>query len=75
VSYSSFGATAKKGKLRIALERKLMDAHGNGKVKVMIPRFPDCYGPNVTNKFMKSIFMAALSGKKARLDGKPRRST
>ena len=58
-------ATAKKGKLRITLERKLMDAHSNGKVKVVIPRFPDYYGPNVTNKLMKPIFMAALSGKKA----------
>jgi nucleoside-diphosphate-sugar epimerase len=58
-------ATGKKGKLRIVLERKLMDAHNNGKVKVVIPRFPDYYGPNVTNKLMKPIFMAALSGKKA----------
>ena len=52
-------ATAKKGKLRIALERKLTDAHSNGKVKVVIPRFPDYYGPNVTNKLMKPIFMAS----------------
>lgn len=42
-----------------------MDAHSDGKVKVVIPRFPDYYGPNVTNKLMKPIFMAALSGKKA----------
>jgi nucleoside-diphosphate-sugar epimerase len=42
-------ATSKKGKLRIALEKKLMDEHRNGKVKVVIPRFPDYYGPNVTN--------------------------
>jgi nucleoside-diphosphate-sugar epimerase len=62
-------ATAKKGKLRISLERKLMDAHNKGKVRVVIPRFPDYYGPNVTNKLMKPIFMAALSGKKARWIG------
>ena len=61
----ALAATAKKGKLRITLERKLMDAHSDGKVKVVIPRFPDYYGPNVTNKLMKPIFMAALSGKKA----------
>ena len=65
----ALAATSKKGKLRIALERKLMDAHSDGKVKVVIPRFPDYYGPNVTNKLMKSIFMAALSGKKARWVG------
>jgi nucleoside-diphosphate-sugar epimerase len=58
-------ATSKKGKLRIDLEKELMDAHGNGKVKVVIPRFPDYYGPNVTNNLMKPIFMAALSGKEA----------
>lgn len=61
----ALAATAKKGKLRITLGRKLMDAHSDGKVKVVIPRFPDYYGPNVTNKLMKPIFMAALSGKKA----------
>jgi nucleoside-diphosphate-sugar epimerase len=42
-----------------------MDEHSNGKVKVVIPRFPDYYGPNVTNNLMKPIFMAALSGEKA----------
>lgn len=62
----ALAATGKKGKLRIALERKLMDAHSDSKVKVVIPRFPDYYGPNVTNKLMKPIVMAALSGKKAR---------
>jgi nucleoside-diphosphate-sugar epimerase len=58
-------ATSKKGKLRITLERKLMDEHHNGKVKVVIPRFPDYYGPNVTNNLMKPIFMAAVTGEKA----------
>ena len=57
-------ATGKKGKLRIVLERKLMDAHSNGKVKVVIPRFPDYYGPNVTNKLMKPIFMALYQAKR-----------
>jgi nucleoside-diphosphate-sugar epimerase len=65
----ALAATAKKGKLRIALERKLMDAHSDGKAKVVIPRFPDYYGPNVTNKLMKPIFTAALSDKKARWVG------
>ena len=46
-----------------------MDAHNDGKVKVAIPRFPDYYGPNVTNKLMKPIFMAALSRQKARWVG------
>jgi nucleoside-diphosphate-sugar epimerase len=62
-------ATSKKGKLRIELEKKLMGAHSDGMVKVVIPRFPDYYGPNVTNNLMKPIFMAAVSGKKARWIG------
>ena len=62
-------ATSKKGRLRIALERELMDAHSDGKVKVVIPRFPDYYGPNVTDRLMKPILMAALSGKKVRWIG------
>ena len=36
----ALAATAKKGKLRITLGRKLMDAHSDGKVKVVIPRSP-----------------------------------
>jgi nucleoside-diphosphate-sugar epimerase len=63
-------ATSKKGKLRIALEKKLIDAHSNGKVKVVIPRFPDYYGPNVTNNLMKPIFTAAVAGEKANWIGK-----
>jgi nucleoside-diphosphate-sugar epimerase len=42
-----------------------MDAHNNGKIKTVIPRFPDYYGPNVTNNLMKPIFLAAISGEKA----------
>lgn len=63
-------ATSKKGQLRITLERKLMDAHGAGDVRVVVPRFPDYYGPNVTNKLMAPIFEAALTGKKASWLGK-----
>ena len=63
-------ATSKKGQLRNAMERKLMDAHQAGDVRVVIPRFPDSYGPNVTNKLMAPIFEAALVGKKASWPGK-----
>jgi nucleoside-diphosphate-sugar epimerase len=31
----------------------------------VIPRFPDYYGPDVTNNLMKPIFIAAISGEKA----------
>lgn len=63
-------ATSKKGRLRNALEAKLMEAHGTGEVSVVIPRFPDFYGPNVTNRLMAPIFRAALDGRKARWIGR-----
>ena len=63
-------ATSKKGQLRNTMERKLMDAHQAGEVRVVIPRFPDYYGPNVTNKLIAPIFEAALASKKASWPGK-----
>lgn len=63
-------AMSKKGQLRNTIERKLMDAHQAGKVRVVIPRFPDYYGPNVTNKLVAPIFEVALAGKKASWFGK-----
>ena len=63
-------ATSKKGQLRNAIERKLIDANLMGDVNVVIPRFPEYYGPNVTNKLMVQIFQAALEGRKAVWPGK-----
>lgn len=64
-------ATGKKGKLRNELERQLMDAHRSGEVRVAIPRMPDFYGPNVTNKMYGAIFEAAIAGKRAMWVGNP----
>jgi len=58
-------ATSKKGRLRIALEDELMDAHSRGEIRLVIPRFPDLYGPYVTNPLMAPIFEAALAGRVA----------
>jgi nucleoside-diphosphate-sugar epimerase len=63
-------ATSKKGKLRNAIERKLMDARKGGDVSVVIPRFPDYYGPNVINRVVAPIFENAIAGKKAQWFGK-----
>jgi len=64
------GATSRKGQLRNALERTLMEAHHSGRVKVVVPRFPDFYGPNVTNRIFGGLFLAALAGRKASWIGK-----
>jgi nucleoside-diphosphate-sugar epimerase len=63
-------ATSRKGRLRNALEAKLMEAHRSGEVSVVIPRLPDFYGPNVTNRLMAPKFRAALVGGTARWIGK-----
>jgi nucleoside-diphosphate-sugar epimerase len=62
-------ATSKKGKLRNAIEGKLMNAHKAGDVSVVIPRFPDYYGPNVVNRLMGPIFESAIVGKRAQWIG------
>ncbi|PKB82386.1 MAG: hypothetical protein BZY88_04760 [SAR202 cluster bacterium Io17-Chloro-G9] len=64
------GATTTQGKLRNTIERKLVDANLMGDAKVVIPRFPDFYGPNVANRMVVNIFEAALAGKKAKWPGK-----
>ena len=63
-------ATTKKGQVRIIMEKMLLKAHKAGEVSVVIPRFPDFYGPNVTNPLMAPIFQSALTGKEAGWPGK-----
>jgi len=58
-------ATTNKGTLRNNLESMLWEAHGAKQVEVVIPRFPDFYGPGVVNGLMKPIFTGAISGKKS----------
>jgi nucleoside-diphosphate-sugar epimerase len=58
-------ATTRKGRLRNELEEKLLSAQRAGKIKVVIPRFPDFFGPGVVNGLMAPVFEGGLSGKKA----------
>lgn len=58
-------ATSRKGQLRNALEATMWEAHRSGTVPVVIPRFPDFFGPAVTNPLMGPMFEAALKGKTA----------
>jgi len=58
-------ATSKKGRIRIEMERMVLEAHNRGEVPVVIPRFPDFYGPFVTNPLIRPMFEAALAGKTA----------
>jgi nucleoside-diphosphate-sugar epimerase len=58
-------AATRKGKLRAETELMLLDAHQRGEVMVVIPRFPDFYGPYVVNALVRPMFEAAVTGKTA----------
>ncbi len=58
-------ASTKKGVLRAEIERTLLEADRKGEVRVVIPRYPDFYGPYVLNPTFRPMFEAALSGKTA----------
>jgi nucleoside-diphosphate-sugar epimerase len=64
------GATTRKGLLRNALEGTLWDAHERGELPVVIPRFPDFYGPNVWNTPGYLVFARVAAGKTARWPGR-----
>lgn len=55
-----------KGKVRLDVERTLLEAHRGGRIRLVLPRYPDFYGPNVVNDLMRPIFESALSGKPCR---------
>ncbi len=64
-------ATGKKGQLRNRVEKQLLDAHQAGQARVVIPRFPHFYGPNVSSPLSLPIFRTAMSGAPANWPGKP----
>ncbi len=55
-------ARSKKGIIRNRIEAELMDNHRKGKFNLIIPRFADFYGPNVTNDLYGAIFRNAING-------------
>ncbi len=57
-------ATGKKGRTRILMAKMLMNAHASGKVRAVIGRASDYYGPGVTNSAVYP-FEAVLAGKAA----------
>ena len=60
-------ATGKKGKTRILMAERLLEAHRSGRVRVTIGRSSDYYGPRGTASIAgDQVFRAALAGKRAR---------
>jgi nucleoside-diphosphate-sugar epimerase len=67
-----YAAHTRKGKVRAAMAEGLLDAHRQGKVRVVIGRASDFFGPRVkTSTLGERVFPAALAGKSVQLLGKP----
>ena len=70
-----YAATTKKGRIRAAVARSLLDAHQAGKLRVAIGRGSDFFGPFATDAAMMGsrVFEHALTGKSAQVVGDPDR--
>ncbi|MGH8863296.1 MAG: NAD-dependent epimerase/dehydratase family protein [Burkholderiales bacterium] len=70
-----YAATTKKGRIRAAIARSLLDAHQAGRVKVAIGRGSDFFGPFATDAAIMGsrVFGRALAGKSAQVVGDPDR--
>lgn len=65
-----WAATDRKGRVRIEMANKLLAAHRAGKVRVVIGRASDFYGPGTGAAAMGDrVFLPALEGKTVRLLG------
>ncbi len=54
--------SARKGAIRVNVERRLREANARGDCRATIARFPDLYGPDVRSRCMRRIFPAVLDG-------------
>lgn len=62
---------SRKGRIKLDIEQMLLNAYSEKQIPVTIVRFPNFYGPAVTNAWMKSIFERAISGKSIYFPGNP----
>ncbi len=56
-------AKSKKGMLRNSIEATLMYYHRKNRIRLLLPRFADFYGPNVTNALYGAMFSRPLEGR------------
>jgi nucleoside-diphosphate-sugar epimerase len=67
-----YAAQTRKGKVRAAMAEALLTAHQQGKVRVVIGRAADFFGPRVRVSAMgERVFPAALAGKAVQVLGNP----
>src|SRR5438105_13309356 len=55
-----------KGRVRLAVERRLLQAHQDGRVDIVLPRYPDVYGPGGMHDDVRPVFEGALTGRPCR---------
>jgi nucleoside-diphosphate-sugar epimerase len=55
-----------KGKLRLRVEQMFLQAHGDGRVRLVLPRYPDFYGPGIMHEILRPIFEGAVRGRSCR---------
>lgn len=64
------GATGRKGRTRAQMAQQLLTAHHSGKVRAIIGRGADFYGPRVMESSLgERVFQAALDGRPAEVLG------
>src|SRR5213594_2351811 len=55
-----------KGRIRLGVERKFLQAHQDGRVDLVLPRYPDVYGPGAIHADFRPVFEGALANKPCR---------
>lgn len=55
-----------KGRIRVGVERTFLQAHRDGRVDLVLPRYPDFYGPGVMHEIFRPLFEGALAGRPCR---------
>lgn len=70
---NTWNPPSNKGKVRANIARLLLDAHKKGKIKGLIARSADFYGPSVKNTsvLVETVFKPLSQGKKASWIGNP----
>jgi nucleoside-diphosphate-sugar epimerase len=58
-----------KGKMRLAQENLVIDAHGHDGLDTLVLRLPDFYGPGVERSFLHGVFEGAARGSRAQMIG------
>lgn len=58
-----------KGKMRLAQENLVLDAHGRSGLSTLVLRLPDFYGPGIDKSLLHGVFTAAAQGGRAQMVG------